>query len=103
MKSKLISAIAVGSFLAGTILAHDLFLRLENYFVVVGQPAKVSVLNGSFQASEGAINFARLADRSVVSPSGNVSKIAEADYSKDEKTGYISVTPTEAGNYLVGI
>src|SRR5687767_12328267 len=78
MKGKLISAIALGSLLVGTILAHDLFLRLDNYFVAVGQPAKISVLNGSFQASEGAVNFARLADRSVVTPSGHVSKIAEA-------------------------
>ncbi len=103
MKRKLFTAIAVGCLLTGTLFAHDLFLRLENYFVAVGQPVKISILNGSFQASEGAVNFARLADRSVVAPSGQVSKFAEADYSKDDKTGYLSLTPTEAGNYLAGI
>ena len=103
MKQKLIFTITVICTLAGTVLTHDLFLRPDNYFVSLGQPVKISVLNGSFQGSEGAVNFARLADRTIVGPSGQSVKIGETDYTKDEKTSYIHLTPTEGGNYLVGI
>jgi|SRR5688572_2269654 len=84
------------------LLAHDLFLRLDSYFVGLNEKVKISILNGSFQGSEGAVNFARLSDLTVVAPSGLASKIAESNFTKDEKTSFINLTPTEAGNYLVG-
>ena len=84
-------------------LGHDLFLKLDSFFTTANQKATIKVLNGSFMASEGPVRFDRLADLSIVNPDGSKSKPIEADFTKDEKTSYLSVQPSESGNYLVGL
>jgi uncharacterized GH25 family protein len=85
------------------VFAHDLFLKLDSFFVSVNQKATIKILNGSFMASDGAVNYARLADLALVTPSGTRSKPSEADFSKDDKTSYLHLKPNEPGNYLVGL
>jgi len=84
-------------------LAHDLFLKLDSYFVKPNDKVSISVLNGSFSASEGAVTYARLADVSVISPDGTRSKVAEADFTKDEKIAYLNFTPTAEGTHVAGL
>lgn len=83
--------------------AHDLFLKLDNFFVAVNDKISIRILNGSFQASEGAVNFARLKDVSVVSPAGTRSNPKESDFTKDDKTSFLNLQPAEEGNYVVGL
>jgi uncharacterized GH25 family protein len=103
MKRKLL----FGVFLCLTLMlpaaAHDLFLKLDSFFVAVNQKISIKILNGSFQASEGAVNFARLQDVSVISPSGTRTNPKETDFTKDEKTSFLNLQPAEAGNYVVGL
>ena len=40
--------------------AHDLFLKLDSYFLPPNSKAVVRVLNGTFQKSEGAVTRERL-------------------------------------------
>ncbi len=47
-------------------LAHDLFLKTDSYFLQPNSKYTVKVMNGTFQASEGAISYARLNDVSEV-------------------------------------
>lgn len=98
-----LTALLLFALLAIPVLAHDLFLKLDSYFVKVNQKVSISVLNGTFQESEGAVAFARLTDMSVVSPSGTVSHPLEKDLTKNETTAFLNVTPTEAGNYIAGL
>lgn len=100
---KTITALLLFALLAIPAVAHDLFLKLDSYFVKVNQKVSISVLNGTFQESEGAVAFARLTDMSVVSPSGTVSHPLEKDLTKNETTAFLNVTPTEAGNYIAGL
>ena len=93
----------VGSLLALPVFAHDLFLKLDTYFVKVNQKISISVFNGTFQKSEGAVAYARLTDASVVAPSGATSHPVETDLTKNETTAFLNITPTEAGNYIVGL
>ncbi len=83
--------------------AHDLFLKLDSFFVGVNEKVSIKILNGSFQSSEGTITFARLKDVSVVSPSGTRANPNEADFTKEETTSFLNLQPTEAGNYVVGL
>jgi uncharacterized GH25 family protein len=83
--------------------AHDLFLKLDSFFVAVNDKVTIKVLNGSFMSSDGAVRFDRLADLSLVLPSGTRSKPKEAEFTSDEKTSYLNLQPAEAGNYLVGL
>ncbi len=83
--------------------AHDLFLKPDRFFAKVNQKISISVLNGTFQTSEGAVNFARLTNVSVVAPSGNRTNPKETDFTKNETTAVLNLVPTEAGNYVVGL
>src|SRR5919198_607471 len=48
--------------LAATASAHDLFLRLDSYFVPPNSSVHVRVLNGTFVKSEGSVQRNRLRD-----------------------------------------
>ncbi len=93
----------IGVMLALPVFAHDLFLKPSSYFVKVNEKITISVMNGTFQESEGAVAFARLADVSVISPSGKRSHTVEADLTKNQTTAFLNIVPTEAGNYVVGL
>lgn len=84
-------------------IAHDLFLKPDTFFVRMNQKISMSVMNGTFQASEGAVSFARLTDVTVVSPSGMKTHPIEKDFTKNETTAFLNLQPREAGNYVVGL
>mgnify|MGYP000336000611 CR=1 FL=1 len=83
--------------------AHDLFLKPDSFFAGLNSKVTISVLNGSFLASEGAVSFARLKDASVVSPSGVRTNSKEADFTKNETTSFLNLEAKEAGNYVIGL
>src|SRR6266550_366728 len=56
--------------IASTLSAHDLFLRLDSFFVRPESVVVIKVLNGTFSKSENAITRDRLRDISVVGPRG---------------------------------
>lgn len=103
MKKNTTALILLFSILAVPGFAHDLFLKLESYFVKVNEKVSISVLNGSFLASEGAVDFARLQDLSVVSPSGNRTRQTESDFTKNENTSFLNLEPKAAGTYVAGL
>lgn len=103
MKRKFAIAVIVCSVLLMPVFGHDLFLKLDSFFVKVNDKVAIKILNGSFQSSEGAVNFARLQDVSVVSPSGTRTNPKEADITRAETTAFLNLQPTEAGTYVVGL
>ncbi len=103
MKKKFVAFLLLCVMLAIPALAHDLFLKPDSFFAKVNGKVSISVLNGTFQTSEGAVNFARLTDVSVVSPSGTRTNPQETDFTKNETTAFLNLVPTEAGNYVVGL
>ncbi|MCY7345459.1 MAG: DUF4198 domain-containing protein [Pyrinomonadaceae bacterium] len=103
MKKKFTSIILICAFLALPVFAHDLFLKPNSFFAKINQKISISVMNGTFQTSEGAVSFARLTDVSVVAPSGNRTNQKEADFTKNETTAFLNLEPKEAGNYIVGL
>ncbi|MCA1625661.1 MAG: DUF4198 domain-containing protein [Acidobacteria bacterium] len=103
MRKKILTACLLSLSLFISTFAHDLFLKPDGFFVKVNEKISISILNGSFQASEGAVNYARLKDVSVVSPSGKRTNPVEADFTKNETTSFLNFQPTEAGTYIVGL
>lgn len=102
-KKTLSLVVLLGVLFAVPVIAHDLFLKLDSYFVNVNQKVSISLFNGTFQKSEGAVLFARLTDTSVISPSGLVSHPAEENFSKNETKSFLNIVPTEAGTYVAGL
>lgn len=103
MKGKFASILLVGLLVAFPLFGHDLFLKLDGFFVKVNENVSIKILNGSFMDSEGAVTFARLKDVSVVEPSGTVSHPKGTDFTKDETTAFLNLHPENEGTYLVGL
>lgn len=83
-------------------LAHDLFLKPEQFFLAEQRDAVVRVLNGTFASSENSIARARLVDISLVSPSGREA----VDTSRWGVTGDTSAfrfRTGAAGTYVLGV
>jgi uncharacterized GH25 family protein len=86
---------------AGTLGAHDLFLKLNNYFVSPGATLVVQVLNGTFSKSEGAVAKDRVRDIAVVTPAG-ITRLDTAVWAARGDTSILTVSTGESGTYVIG-
>jgi uncharacterized GH25 family protein len=103
MKTKAVISLLLCLALLLPVSGHDLFLKLDGYFIKAGDKVSIKILNGSFQASEGAVSFARLQDASIIEPSGARVKAKATDFTHDAKTAYMNLQPAEEGTYVVGL
>ena len=102
MRKKIFLALLLAAVLALPVFAHDLFLKLDDYFLQPNSKVAVKILNGSFQTSEGAVSFERLNDVSVAS-GGAITHPRESDFTKDDKTSLLNLQTGAAGTYVVGL
>jgi len=86
---------------AASLSAHDLFLRLGSFFVGAESTARIRVLNGTFSSSENAVARNRLADLSLVGPTGRT-RLDTALWQPTGDTSILSVPIGAAGTYVVG-
>ena len=102
MRLRISLTAALALLLTATALsAHDLFLRLDSFFVRPESTARIRVLNGTFSSSENAVARNRLADISVVGPAGR-SRLDTALWQATGDTSRLSVPIGDAGTYVVG-
>jgi uncharacterized GH25 family protein len=87
---------------AGTLAAHDLFLRAESYFLSPNGTVRLHVLNGTFSKSENAVTKDRLRDLSIVNPSGTTTPLDVAGWAETGDTSIVTVPVGETGTYLLG-
>ena len=87
---------------AAPLFAHDMFLRLEQFFVAPNATVTVRLFNGTFILSENSITPDRLADVAVVSPAGRV-KVDVAQWSATGDTSTFPMRTGAAGTYVVGV
>ncbi len=102
MKKQTIFATILLLSIVASIFGHDLFLKTDSFFLQPNSKFTIKVMNGTFQASEGAVSFARLNDVSVVSAGKRVHPV-EADFTKDETTAFLNLKTGAAGTYVVGL
>jgi uncharacterized GH25 family protein len=102
MKKKFTISVLICALLAVSVFAHDLFLKTDSFFLAPNSKFTVKIMNGTFQASEGAVSFARLNDVSVIS-SGKTEHPREADFTKNETTAFMNLKTGAAGTYVVGL
>lgn len=89
--------------LAASAGAHDLFLKLDSYFLPPNSKATVRLLNGTFQRSDGAVARERFRDISLFGPEFRV-PVGEAVSWRDEgKTTIMEIQTGSPGTYLVGV
>ena len=89
-------------FVATPLFAHDMFLRLEQFFVAANSTITVRLFNGTFIKSENSITPDRLADIAVVSPAGRA-KIDVAQWNAAGDTSSFPMRTGGEGTYVVGV
>jgi uncharacterized GH25 family protein len=94
--------VAILLLITATVLsAHDLFLKLDNYFVPPNTAVRVAVLNGTFSRSEGAVTPDRLLDLSIVGPMLR-NAIPRESWKPSGDTTWLSVQTGAPGTYVIG-
>ncbi len=88
--------------IAAPLFAHDMFLRLDQFFVAPNSIVSVRLFNGTFILSENSITQDRLADIAVVSPTGRA-KIDVAQWNAAGDTSVFPMRTGAAGTYVVGV
>lgn len=83
------------------LLAHDLFLKLDSYFLEPHTAVRISVLNGTFAQSESPVDPNRLADISLASPAGRA-RLTPAAWSTDSTRSWLAIQTGVPGTYVVG-
>lgn len=101
MWKRLAGAILLVMVTATMLLAHDLFLKLDTYFVPPQSTVRVAVLNGTFAMSEGAVTADRLRDLSVVGPSER-RQLARDHWKPMGDSTWLTVATGATGTYVVG-
>jgi len=102
-RSSFVLAVLLLVVAAPLLRAHDLFLKLANYFPAPGTSVAVRVLNGTFTTSENFVTRDRLADIALVS--GGARQRLDTTLwtpSADNKSGRVAVPVGAAGTYLLG-
>lgn len=98
--------------LTGILGAHDMFLKLESYFLSPNSDVAVQLLNGTFERSENAIARDRMTDVSVVGPTPSDVRHPSGSQWRDSvavtggDTTAMSILDTrtgDAGTYVVGV
>jgi uncharacterized GH25 family protein len=86
---------------ASLLVAHDLFLKLDTYFVPPNTAVRVAVLNGTFDASEGPVAPGRLLDLSIVGPTERRA-VPRASWKPSGDTTWLTIQTGAPGTYVVG-
>lgn len=83
--------------------AHDLFLKLDTYYLQPDSRVTIRLMNGSLQKSEGAVARDRMTDVSVVMPTGEISHPPVSAWHDEGKTALLDLQTGEGGTYVVSV
>lgn len=96
----LLAALLAG--LASLLLAHDLFLKLDSYFLEPDAEVTVPLINGTFGLSENAIDRVRFADISRSDLSGRVRFDTTVVSARNDST-FLALRTGPAGTQVFGV
>jgi len=83
--------------------AHDLFLKLDTYFLPPNSKVTVRVLNGTFKASEALVARERLVDVTVLGPELRKSGVESVSWRDESQTTLMEFETNASGTYVVAI
>ncbi len=101
--NRLFMIVGLAFIILASAYAHDLFLKLDDYFLRPNSAVTVRVLNGSFQSSDGAVPRERLAHLSLRVPSLPDSAADALSWRIEDKTSVIEFKTGKAGTYVAAI
>jgi hypothetical protein len=97
------AAVAIAGLLAAMpALAHEMFLKADEYVMPPTSDQVVRLVNGTFDKSENSIGRDRMADVSIAA-NGRVTKPPEEDWYDDSNSSYLGFRTRGPGTYVVGV
>lgn len=82
---------------------HDLYLKMETYFLEPDQQVTLSLYNGTFEKSENTITRDRMLDASLVAQGQRVAIEPGQWEDQDDIITQVTFTTGEAGTYVAGV
>ena len=83
-------------------LSHDMYLKMDTYFLSAYEDASIKLYNGTFALSENVIDRNRMLDATIVGPGGRVAVDTTQWYEKDSIT-ILQFKTGEPGTYIAGV
>ncbi len=83
-------------------LAHDLFLKPDQFRIAPNAAARIRLLNGTFTESEAAVAWNRVADASLTGPDRRIS-LDSTTWLVRGDTSFLTVRVAGPGTYVVGV
>ena len=91
-------------FIVFTLLcSHDLFLKMETYFLEPNQETSLFLYNGTFEKSENIIARDRMLDASMVAHNERQAIKAEQWQDKDSTITLLNFNTKKSGTYVAGV
>ncbi len=102
MKTRI--TMVLGLMLGGisVLFAHDLFLKMDSYFLAPDTSVRITVLNGTFTSSEAALAAERITDISMVGPDG-ITQLDVTGWSVKGDSSFLHLETGDPGTYVVGV
>lgn len=82
--------------------SHDMFLKLDGYFLKPNSAAQIKLFNGTFELSENTIDRNRMLDVSLVG-NGNRMRVDTAQWSEKDGMTILDFSTGEAGTWVAGV
>jgi len=82
---------------------HDLYLKMETYFLKPNQKATLSLFNGTFEKSENIITRDRMLDASIISHGQKIKVTPEQWKDQDSTITQLTFNTGKAGTYVAGV
>jgi len=88
---------------ATALSAHDMFLKLQSFFLKPRAQASIALYNGTFDKSENVITRDRMLDVSVAGPNSERAHPDTAQWRNAGNVSMLEITTGDAGTYVVGV
>lgn len=90
-------------FLFILLCSHDLYIKLDTYFLQPNEEATLSLYNGTFENSENTITRDRMLDASFVVHGKKTAINPDQWYDKDSTVTQLTFKTGKAGTYVAGV
>lgn len=82
--------------------SHDMYLKLDTYFLAPNTSANLQLFNGTFHESDNVINRDRMADASLVGQGARI-KVDSSQWSEKNNITLLHFTTGAAGTWVAGV
>jgi len=97
MRKKIFALLCIALF-----CSHDMYLKMDTYFLKPNQPSQIQLFNGTFDESENVIDRDRMLDASLFG-NGKRLKIDENQWSEKDSITFLNFNSGDAGTWVAGV